>query len=86
MLFFGIVFAATFLDLEDMPKEIAEYMVKVGARVPGVRPGNATVEYFRETQSRARFAGGFMLASLATIASLADGYVPKPLALRVLNP
>lgn len=39
---------------------------QVGARVPGVRPGSATVEHFRSEQNRARFFGGFLLATLST--------------------
>lgn len=63
---FALVFAASFLDVEDTPKEVAEYILKVGARVPGVRPGDATVAYLRETQAGARFWGGLLLGLLST--------------------
>lgn len=42
---------------------------QVGARVPGVRPGDATVEFFRNEQNRSRFFGGFLLATLSTARS-----------------
>ena len=32
------------LDLQNTPKEVAEYMTKIGARVPNVRPGGADRE------------------------------------------
>lgn len=67
-----LIFAATFIDMENVPGEISEYLNKVGARVPGVRPGKQTVKFFRYTQISARFVGGALLATLATIATVAD--------------
>lgn len=72
LLYFVIVFAFTFVDVEDTPKEVAEYVLKVGARVVGVRPGAATVAHLRGVQTSARFWGGLLLATIAVISSVAD--------------
>lgn len=69
---FSIVFASTFIDFEDFPSEINEYMLKIGARVPYVRPGNRSVEYFRCIQDGARFWGGVLLGLLASSAVALD--------------
>jgi preprotein translocase subunit SecY len=75
VLYFAVVFAFSFLDLEDTPAEVAEYILKVGARVPGVRPGDATVAYMRATQRNARAWGGLMLGVLSTASMLADKWM-----------
>ena len=72
VLLFTIVFAATFIDFEDFPSEINEYMLKIGARVPYVRPGSRSVEYFKRVQDGARFWGGLLLGGLATLAVALD--------------
>jgi len=75
VLCFSLVFAACFIDLEDTPKEVAEYILKVGARVPGVRPGDATVAHLREVQLGARFWGGAMLGLLSTGSLMVDKWM-----------
>jgi preprotein translocase subunit SecY len=74
-LYFGVVFAFSFLDLEDTPVEVAEYILKVGARVPGVRPGDATVQHLRATQLATRAWGGLLLGALSTASMLADKWM-----------
>lgn len=71
-LFFAVVFVLTLVDVEDTPAEVADYALKVGARVPGVRPGAATVAHLRATQLGARVWGGLLLACLALVSSWAD--------------
>ena len=66
------VFAFAFLDLEDLPAEMSEYLLKCGARVPGVRPGEATVAYLRHQQFCSRAWGGALLALLSVLSQLAD--------------
>ncbi|PWA53415.1 sugar phosphate/phosphate translocator [Artemisia annua] len=51
--------------LANMPKEIAEYLNKIGARIPNIKPGKATVEYLGKIQASTRFWG----ISLSTIFS-----------------
>ena len=75
VLYFAVVFAFSFLDVEDTPAEVAEYILKVGARVPGVRPGDATVAYMRATQLAVRAWGGLLLGVLSAVSMLADKWM-----------
>lgn len=43
---------------EDQIKDISDNLLEIGARIPGVRPGTATVAFLRDAQDTARFAGG----------------------------
>ena len=70
--FFCAVFLGTYIDLQNTPQDISEYLMKTGARVPGVRPGEMTITYFQRIQQGARFNGGFLLAVIATTCSVAD--------------
>jgi len=40
-----------------MPKEIADYLNKMGARIPNIKPGKATIEYLTKVQASTRFWG-----------------------------
>lgn len=40
-----------------MPKEIADYLNKMGARIPNIKPGKATIEYLTKIQASTRFWG-----------------------------
>jgi len=74
-LYFLLTFMFNFMDLENGPKNMHEYLMKVGARVPGVRPGKQTIAMLKKTQIMARFWGGIMLALLVTAAAAIDNYV-----------
>jgi hypothetical protein len=37
--------------LPNTPKEVSEFMGKIGARIPNVRPGEKSVQYFKELQA-----------------------------------
>ena len=76
-LLFMLVFCGTYIDLQNTPQDISEYIMKIGARVPGVRPGTQTIEYFRRVQAGARFFGGILLATIATVCSLCDLWIAK---------
>lgn len=41
----------------NMPKEIADYLNKMGARIPNIKPGKATIEYLTQIQASTRFWG-----------------------------
>ena len=41
----------------DTPKEISEYLMKTGARVPKVKPGRQTIKCLGEVQQSSRFWG-----------------------------
>ena len=75
--FFLIVFGFSYLDLQDTPKEVAEYMTKIGARVPNVRPGEQTARHLEELQRGSRFFGGLLLAVVATACAFADAHMRR---------
>ncbi|CAH1447415.1 unnamed protein product [Lactuca virosa] len=56
------VFLFNIFDIANMPKEIAEYLNKMGARIPNIKPGKATVEYLTKIQASTRFWGGLLLS------------------------
>ncbi|XP_024981980.1 preprotein translocase subunit SCY2, chloroplastic isoform X1 [Cynara cardunculus var. scolymus] len=71
------VFLFNIFDIANMPKEIAEYLNKMGARIPNIKPGKATVEYLAKIQASTRFWGGLLLSILATSSTILDHYLRK---------
>ncbi|KAM7253849.1 hypothetical protein ACFE04_031531 [Oxalis oulophora] len=61
----------------NMPKEISDYLNKMGARVPHIKPGKATIEYLTKIQASTRFWGGLMLSVLATGSTILDHYLRR---------
>jgi preprotein translocase subunit SecY len=47
------------------PTDIAENLAKMAYNIPGVRQGNQTTQYLKQTISRLAFMGGVFLAFLA---------------------
>lgn len=47
-----------------MPKEIADYLNKMGARIPNIKPGKATIEYLSKVQASTRFWGMLLVNDL----------------------
>lgn len=47
-----------------MPKEIADYLNKIAARIPSIKPGKATIEYLTKIQASTRFWGTDLSLSL----------------------
>lgn len=52
----------------NLPKEIADYLNKMGARIPNVKPGKATIEYLSKVQASTRF-WGLLWAKTSILAS-----------------
>lgn len=48
----------------NMPKEIADYLNKMGARIPNIKPGKATIEYLSKVQASTRFWGMLLVNDL----------------------
>eukprot|EP00252_Welwitschia_mirabilis_P002750 TRINITY_DN1271_c0_g1_i1.p1 TRINITY_DN1271_c0_g1~~TRINITY_DN1271_c0_g1_i1.p1 ORF type:complete len:568 (+),score=81.90 TRINITY_DN1271_c0_g1_i1:263-1966(+) len=67
-----LIFSFNILDIANLPKEMADYIVKMGARIPHIKPGRATIEYLSKIQASTRFWGGLLLSLLATISTLMD--------------
>ena len=45
----------------NLPKEISDYLTKMGARIPNIKPGKATIAYLRKVQASTRFWGTFFI-------------------------
>lgn len=71
------VFVFNIFDIANLPKEIADYMTKMGARIPNIKPGRATIEYLTKIQASTRFWGGLLLSILATASTLLDHYLRR---------
>ncbi|XP_020102510.1 preprotein translocase subunit SCY2, chloroplastic [Ananas comosus] len=71
------VFLFNIFDIANLPKEIADYMTKMGARIPKIKPGKATIEHLTKIQASTRFWGGLLLSVLATSSTLLDHYLKR---------
>ncbi|ESQ51740.1 hypothetical protein EUTSA_v10016447mg [Eutrema salsugineum] len=69
------VFLFNIFDIANLPKEIADYLNKMGARIPNIKPGKATIEYLTNIQASTRFWGGLLLSFLATSSTVLDHYL-----------
>ncbi|KAK4848086.1 hypothetical protein QYF36_009147 [Acer negundo] len=69
------VFLFNIFDIANLPKEIADYLNKMGARIPNLKPGKATIEYLTKIQASTRFWGGLLLSLLATTSTILDRYL-----------
>ncbi|XP_047962964.1 preprotein translocase subunit SCY2, chloroplastic isoform X2 [Salvia hispanica] len=75
MIYAFCVFIFNIIDIANVPKEIADYLNKMGARVPNIKPGKATVDFLTKIQASTRFWGGVLLSLLATTSVLLDHYL-----------
>eukprot|EP00250_Pteridium_aquilinum_P008364 c17890_g1_i1 orf=92-1885(+) len=66
------IFLFNILDLGNLPVEVNQYLMKIGARIPGIKPGHQTVEYLTKVQASTRFWGGLMLSLLVIASTLVD--------------
>ncbi|KAF5731527.1 preprotein translocase subunit SCY2 chloroplastic-like [Tripterygium wilfordii] len=69
------VFLFNIFDIANLPKEISDYLNKMGARIPNIKPGKATIEYLTKIQASTRFWGGLLLSILATTSTILDRYL-----------
>jgi hypothetical protein len=60
------------LDIANLPKEISNYMIQMGARVPNIEPGCFTTENSTKVQASTGFWGGLLLSLLATLSTSMD--------------
>ena len=49
--------------------------VKIGARIPDVRPGEQTIKHLGELQDGSRFFGGLLLGTVAVSCTMMDNYM-----------
>ncbi|XP_011625806.1 preprotein translocase subunit SCY2, chloroplastic [Amborella trichopoda] len=72
-----LVFMFNIFDIANLPKEISDYLNKMGARIPNIKPGKATVDYLTKIQASTRFWGGLLLSILATSSTFVDHYLRR---------
>jgi len=66
IVFFCFFYTAVVLN----PTDIAENMQKYGGYIPGVRPGQKTVEYLYRVMNRITFVGALYLSIVCVIPEL----------------
>ncbi|XP_059438397.1 preprotein translocase subunit SCY2, chloroplastic isoform X2 [Corylus avellana] len=71
------VFLLNIFDIANLPKEISDYLNKMGARIPNIKPGKATIDYLTKIQASTRFWGGLLLSALATTSTILDHYLRR---------
>ena len=68
-----IAFSYFYTSLVLNPDDIAKNLKKMGASIPGVRPGNKTSKYLKQILNRLTFLGSIFLFLIALIPSLITG-------------
>lgn len=69
ILFFSYFYASLVVNPEDMSKNLK----KMGASIPGIRPGRATTEYISRVLNRLTFLGAIFLGLVAVIPTAVEG-------------
>ncbi|MBE9101453.1 preprotein translocase subunit SecY [Vacuolonema iberomarrocanum] len=69
ILFFSYFYASIIVNPEDMSKNLK----KMGASVPGIRPGKATTEYIERVLNRLTFLGAIFLGLVAIVPTAVEG-------------
>jgi preprotein translocase subunit SecY len=64
---FVVFFAFFYASITFNAKDISENLKRQGGFIPGIRTGNATMEYLNETASRLTFTGALYLGLVATL-------------------
>ncbi len=75
-----IFFTYFYTTITFNPVEVANQMRQNGGFIPGIRPGEATVEYLSRIMGRLCFAGGIFLAFVATIPTIISTFTPFHIA------
>ena len=65
-----IFFTYFYTAVSFNPIEVADNMKANGGFIPGIRPGNATVEYLNKVMTRITLVGAIFLAAVATLPTM----------------
>ena len=68
IVFFSYFYASLVVNPEDMSRNLK----KMGASIPGIRPGRATTEYISKVLNRLTFLGAIFLGLVAVVPSLVE--------------
>lgn len=69
ILFFSYFYASLIVNPEDVSKNLK----KMGASIPGIRPGEATTKYLQGVLNRLTFLGAIFLSVVAIVPTLVEG-------------
>ncbi|MEA5532730.1 preprotein translocase subunit SecY [Crocosphaera sp. XPORK-15E] len=69
ILFFSYFYASLIVNAEDVSKNLK----KMGASIPGIRPGEKTKEYLEGVLNRLTFLGAIFLSFVATVPTVVEG-------------
>ncbi|OLP16254.1 preprotein translocase subunit SecY [Leptolyngbya sp. 'hensonii'] len=69
ILFFSYFYASLIVN----PVDLAQNLKKMGASIPGIRPGRATTEYIERVLNRLTFLGAVFLGLVAIIPTVVEG-------------
>ncbi len=74
--YFALVFFFTYFytAITFDPKKISENLQRGGAFVPGIRPGDATVDYLSRIVTRTTLVGATFLGLIAVLPSIVQGF------------
>jgi len=73
-LYFSLLYLSAFIDINETSKEISLYLGKIGAIVPGVRPGERTTEFVERFRKKTIRKGAGLLAFLGTFSIATEVY------------
>jgi preprotein translocase subunit SecY len=74
IIFFSYFYASLIVNPEDVSKNLK----KMGASIPGIRPGEATTRYLQGVLNRLTFLGAIFLSVVATVPTLVEQTVGVP--------
>ena len=68
ILYFSNIYASLVVDPEDMSRNLK----KMGASIPGIRPGKATSDFIGKVLNRLTFLGALFLGVVAVVPSMVE--------------
>lgn len=71
-----IFFTYFYTAVSFNPVEVADQLKGNGGFIPGIRPGNATVEYLNKVMTRITFVGALFLGAVATLPTIVTQLTP----------
>ena len=72
ILFFSYFYASLIVN----PVDMSQNLKKMGASIPGIRPGKATSAYLEKVLNRLTLLGAIFLGLVATIPTLVESAIP----------
>ncbi len=72
ILFFSYFYASLIVN----PVDMSQNLKKMGASIPGIRPGKTTSDYIEGVLNRLTFLGAIFLGVVATVPTFIETYIP----------